>query len=487
MGFLNVLEVSKKQYYIFKSNRLKENIGASEVIAFVTEELPQELCSKNNGIPINSGGGSSVFYFENNEDSEEFSKEYSLFLLKNFPSLEFFIARNEYCPDKDSIIEKTSELYGKLENKKGKRDQYSYISDFGICEKCSSTRLPAVGKDNTTGRYYSGEVKSKIVMYDKNEDSIKQFAVDLKDLGISKNKKSYIAITHIDGNRMGKRIKILRDKYKDKYIQDNAKEINKQYVFELKQFSEGIKNAFENAFDKVVDTIKSKSDYLKEKGLDMKEGILPIRKIILAGDDVCYMTDARIALDCACIFISELEKHSILGEKITACAGIAMVKNKYPFFKTYELSEELCKNAKTSIEENSIESRMDWHIVQGEYNNNLDEIRYTAYKAFDGKNLSLRPLVVSKDSNAENHYLLFKKDIEKINAGNIARSKIKGMLMEIKKGEKQLDTYIEINQLYSALGPHRIGSKSGFVRNKCILLDSIETMDYFIPLCTEEE
>jgi len=37
MGFLTILEVSKKQSYIFKSNRLRENIGASEIIEFVTK------------------------------------------------------------------------------------------------------------------------------------------------------------------------------------------------------------------------------------------------------------------------------------------------------------------------------------------------------------------------------------------------------------------------------------------------------------------
>jgi len=61
MGFLTILEVSKKQSYIFKSNRLRENIGASEIIEFVTKELPQKLYNKYNGRHINSGGGSSIF------------------------------------------------------------------------------------------------------------------------------------------------------------------------------------------------------------------------------------------------------------------------------------------------------------------------------------------------------------------------------------------------------------------------------------------
>lgn len=52
----------------------------------------------------------------------------------------------------------------------------------------------------------------------------------------------------------------------------------------------------------------------------------------------------------------------------------------------------------------------------------------------------------------------------------------------MKKGEKHLDTYIEINQLYKALGEHRIGAKTGFVDGKCVLFDAIEVMDYFISL-----
>ena len=63
--------------------------------------------------------------------------------------------------------------------------------------------------------------------------------------------------------------------------------------------------AFEQAFQKVVNTVQQNMDYLKEN-LNIKDNIFPIRKVILSGDDVCYMTDARIALECASIFLKEL-------------------------------------------------------------------------------------------------------------------------------------------------------------------------------------
>jgi len=486
MGFLTVLEVSKKQSYIFKSNRLRENIGASEIIAFVTKELPQELCDEYKGRQISSGGGSSIFYFENKDASMNFSKAYSKHILERFPSLEFFLSSVEYDPEKDIIIDKTKELYEKLEKKKAKRDLYSHIIDFGVSKKCSSTRLPAVWNEELSRNYYSGEAKSKIDMFIKKEKSSNQFALNIKDLGVSKNEKSYIAITHIDGNRMGKRISSLRESFRRRYTNENIKEINEQYINALNQFSIDIDRAFKAAFNKMVEAVEKKREYMEEIGMELNSSVIPIRKVVLAGDDVCYITDARIALECAYIFLQELEKYSVMGEKITACAGIAIVKEKYPFFKTYELSEELCKNAKASIEEGLIESRIDWHIVQGEYNNNLNEIRNTAYKALDGKDLSMRPLVASKESHSPNHYSLFRKDIEIIKSRKLPKGKVKGMLKEMKKGEVHLDTYIEINQIYNVLGTHRLDAKSGFLNGKCVLFDAIETLDYFIPICDEE-
>lgn len=43
MSSLVLWEVSKKQGYIFSSNRLKENIGASIIVEKVVEDLPGTL------------------------------------------------------------------------------------------------------------------------------------------------------------------------------------------------------------------------------------------------------------------------------------------------------------------------------------------------------------------------------------------------------------------------------------------------------------
>jgi len=492
MGVLIVLEISKKQHYIFKTNKLKENIGASKIIEYATEILPEIICKKNNGEHVSTGGGRSYFLFDSMDQSKNFSREYSRFLLENYPSLEFFLANQEYNVENDKITEKFREAFAKLGKKKALRKEYSYITDLGICEKCSSTRLPAVAmeidKKDGQKRYVSGEIQAKIKM--ANEELTKErkrFAIDITDLGITKNEKSYIAITHIDGNGMGKRVAELTEKYETKYNGSNKKTINDEYVSELKKFSEDTKTAYNEAFNKMVQVVENNIEQLNSQGLNIKKDVVPVRKVILAGDDVCYITDARIALECAAVFIKELEKHVVRGEKITACAGIAIVKEKYPFFKTYQLSEQLCTNAKRSIKDKNTESRIDWHILQGEYDNDLDGFRQRAYKTFDGKELSLRPLVVTETSDCFNNYSFFRKDLNIINNKMIARSKIKAMLNEMKKGERQLYTYIEINRLYNIMGSHRIGAKTGFYKDKCVIFDAVEAMDYFKELKLEGE
>lgn len=69
MEYLVVMEVSQKQNYIFKTNRLMENIGASVIIREITEVIPEraaeEAVSQLGGTQklILEGGGKSVYSF----------------------------------------------------------------------------------------------------------------------------------------------------------------------------------------------------------------------------------------------------------------------------------------------------------------------------------------------------------------------------------------------------------------------------------------
>nr|WP_269849654.1 hypothetical protein [Methanosarcina horonobensis] len=47
------------------------------------------------------------------------------------------------------------------------------------------------------------------------------------------------------------------------------------------------------------------------------------------------------------------EKEGTKGDEkiqLSSCAGVAITKTKYPFYRGYELAEDLCKNAKKRIQ-----------------------------------------------------------------------------------------------------------------------------------------
>ena len=75
--------------------------------------------------------------------------------------------------------------------------------------------------------------------------------------------------------------------------------------------------------------------------------MIPIRPIVLGGDDLTVICRADIALDYVTTFMAEFERQTEhMGRKLTACAGIAYIKSSFPFYYGYELAEALCSVAK---------------------------------------------------------------------------------------------------------------------------------------------
>ena len=120
MKYLVVMEVSQKQNYIFRTDRLAENIGASLIVRRITEELPPgfEHYTKNRSF---MGGGKAVFQFPEKTDARKFTSEISETILRDYPGIELFMATQEYDETSDNVIEAVDQLYSRLEKKKSER------------------------------------------------------------------------------------------------------------------------------------------------------------------------------------------------------------------------------------------------------------------------------------------------------------------------------------------------------------------------------
>lgn len=192
---------------------------------------------------------------------------------------------------------------------------------------------------------------------------------------------------------MGKRVEGIRKKNEGKSWTE--------YKQVLNEFSHGVDEDFKSAFREMMDRIAANLTGKAGEELNLKENYFPVRKIILAGDDVCFVTEGRIGLEAARIFIEQLSSKINKADKkgYTACAGVAVVHQKYPFYKAYELAELLCSNAKrlvASYQENGEASAVDWHIEFGELADSIEVLRQ-AYITLDGNHLELRPYLISAE------------------------------------------------------------------------------------------
>lgn len=493
---LMILEVSQKQAYIFKSKKLKENIANSDIIVEVTGDEYFSKCIKKSGLNydktknmVYSGGGHTILEFDSYDNAVEFSSIVTQNIMTDFPDMEVFVKIVEY---NESLkpSENIDNLIKSLELKKSKRKNSFKQKTFGI-EKIN------INKENK-----NIEVK-KETKYGNDKYSM---VYELDKLGGSKEKSNFISVVHIDGNAMGARVKNLHKEniggVNDSW--DSFKNISKE-------FSESIDSDFKTAFEETVDEVILNIENGNLGNLNLKDGDLPIRKIITAGDDICFVTDGRIGIECAAMYIRNLSRkiNKVDKKNYAACAGVAIVHTKYPFHKAYEISEKLCSNAKkygAEIDKAGSISAIDWHIDFGQMRGDLSEIR-EQYKTDDQKHLNLRPFVVDSEFVIPEYkkYDNFRNFVDDIQnkKNNLARGKIKELRSVLKKGEVESRNYIRFNSLEDILykpiehfdkdvskqllnlnqneskGLEKlIFSKEG----DCLFFDGIEIMDTFIKL-----
>lgn len=177
-------EFAKKQNYIFKSNKLIENIGASLIIKDVSEiDKKYNLIDDNF---ITRGGGKSIYIFNNLESATTFIKKYSKDILTNYPGVEMVFVKTSFDEEKDDFQETIEQLYQKLELKKNKKEFGGALAGFGIEKKCQSTSLAASYYDND--ECISSEIKIKREYSQKQNKDFN----DLIPEGYSLDRKSVV-------------------------------------------------------------------------------------------------------------------------------------------------------------------------------------------------------------------------------------------------------------------------------------------------------
>lgn len=509
--YLTILEVSQKQAYIFSSNKLADNVKNSEDIACITNAGVIEHIIEGKGLfsidknYVYAGGGHTILEFETEEEAKNFNEYMTRWVHEHYPDMELYVTNclyDERITPGNNLIRLTE----KLERKKSIRRAAFHHGSFGIELINSNSLSPErLLVSPSLKKYEKPQYDFEKLLKESGFDETTKF----EDLGLTKNDSSYIAVVHIDGNGMGKRISDFYENYDEHAEWDDFK-------IKLRAFSESIDQDYKDAYREMTEVI---SDQLKNeetfKELNIKKAFFPVRSIISSGDDICFVAEGRLGIEAAATYIRKINQkcNAIDNQYYSACAGVAIVHQKYPFFKAYELAEALCSNAKkfgaslSSGDNGASVSSIDWHIEQGEIRDSLSELR-DVYKALDGTRMELRPYIINAPKNVlEKEYIRkfdnFEKlmcELKKKGDDNI-RGKLKEMRSSIHKGKDEVERYLKFYKLdtvgrdtwYGVFEPLHLPEFNGERSNKPItyhdtadginrslLFDAIELMDTFI-------
>lgn len=489
---LALYDTTEIQKYIYSSNKLKDNIGASLLVEesfskylvnSIKKVLGAESCKVNwmdnteleilekkhlDAEVIYIGGGNALILYRNDNVYKKVNYEFSKTLLEKAPELKFVtccktISNNFVCD--------INELFKLIRNKKLQGNAYCKLRALPITRQCNITNAPVV--DLLNNEYLSQEilVKRKRVSDFKKENN-KYCVYDRFDKLAGIKGDSYIAVVHIDGNNMGKKMnEILKNtsKYNEavKAIRKFSCDIQKIYEETYKNMLEEVENAI----------VKKANDFkeLRECFIHNNEIIAPFRKILIKGDDITFVCYGKFALSAVekffQILIKNYEKYNYTS--LSACAGIAFIKPHYPFSKAYDIAESCCKNAKKvakSEKGKKVGNYMDFHIVHSQMCGSLNSIRKKQYNVyylsnkkkanrdFETFNLLWRPYKFNSESQKD--FTFFKQLMTHI-VNECPRSKLKDLRSAFLEGEDAI-----VNVL-----------KSIESRKKNIVIDSYELDD----------
>lgn len=522
---LTAIDTTGIQSYIFNSNRLRENIGASCLVEQATDTWVREQLrnmGKKAYIPdlkidngkallphihtnkdidvelVYTGGGNTVLLFRSMKDSIAFIRTLSKKNLEEAPGLTITTAHRSFNWEEHTLQGELDTLISKdLADKKHQKRQFSSpLLGLSVTAGCNSTQLVAIGNsedfgsplDDGQGSYpVSREVSKKLLAVPTANKKLRDIFSDLPrkldfphqfdHLGRSEGESSYIAVVHADGNNMGDRFK--------QYC--NNRESNESFIQAARTLSRNINKAGQAALLEVLREVKRL--IVEEKfSLSDNHKYFPFRPLVYGGDDVTFVCDGRLGLTLAAKYLSAFEAQQTVDQDIngslSACAGIAIVKTHYPFARAYALSAALCDAAKKFAKRPGSEicSALDWHIANTGLMGSIEDIREREYQ--NGR-LTMRPIRLKSSTNEWQTWDGFCHVIQEFSTSSVwqdRRNKVMALRDVLRQGDDATQQFLRtyrLNKLPEFPEAEDTLAATGWLNGICGYFDVVEAIDYF--------
>ena len=517
-----LFDVQSIQKYIFANNKLKANVGASYIVDRLFEDVlcKDVILQVESGADITSwrtrrdsitslpasvyvayiGGGKALILIDNDHANmiEDIIKTFTAQVLTQYPGLKVGVTTGLVILEKDQFKSDERQLFKQLKDNQYALNPILRPANTGlttICDYSGDTadtvvnfkdgkRLVATSFISKFNAFEAANARLKKDLFG-TEDIEWVFPSEFDELGQNKSTEKSktgindIAIVHIDGNNMGARF------------------ISCDGLEERSALSEKVATKTLESFKSLVQWIIDKYEVFG-KHLQLNDKMLPIRPIIVGGDDITFVCNARIAVQAAHFLMQELLSDKN-GMSISSCAGIAVIPTSYPFFRGYQMAEQLCDSAKSKMraynEKKSLKEScwMDFAFLHGETAPTLEQFFANEYSSLTG-NMHYGPYRVYEkericEAEREGLWQLLECTQQFKDGHVMAQNKVKELRSVLQDNEHMWTVFLEQLQNTKQSMPEVSGweafKEALWVKvdgKMCTpYIDAIELIDYILP------
>lgn len=392
-----LIETSGNQNYIFATNKLRENVGASQLTYDAGTAYVDEAISEVAGIRVVvRASGKAILIADDETAARKVVSCVTLRALKDAPGLDVRGVVGPAFGPGDPIHDRIKEAHRLLDQLRSRvPGPAARFQRLPVVAECATSGLPATrfdangpepGARSAVSIAKQGAAQNglnrihTLVQKSRPVDRLPHSMNHLEDLGCD-----WLAVVHADGNGLGQ-----------VFLDFDQFTSGRDYCQTLRDFSAALDRCTEQAFCAALAVLMPRR---RREGLP----IVPIVPLVLGGDDLTVVVDGRQALQFTKTFLDEFERQTAADEcvssilkqatkqaNLTSCAGIAIVKPHFPFHAAYELAEGLLKHAKAFAKDPSRErppfSALDFHILYDASGPDLERIR-AELKVDEGKTL----------------------------------------------------------------------------------------------------
>ena len=460
LGYV-VLEVGGIQNFILGTGKLKEMLGGSELVESLSKDFFAECChelglrliettdarqpGERDVLALQRNAGALHLLFASPKVGQKFVCAYGLKALERYPGLPLFAALRPCRWTKESIAQAKRELSGDITRQRNAAPVATGMSMLPLCRPARLDGLPAVAEDNEEAISLPSRTRRLPELLEKARQRLRkmdlgdipeswrpEWSDDLEKLAAGQGKVAFI---HMDGNDLGK---LFRDRLEKMDKKDVSPEISIRDMGELSRLvEESTAEAFQAALQRVLEYDLTCVDTQRTDDASAPSAlVVPVRPLVLGGDDVTVVARADVALLFINAFVRAFEACSrAKGTRLSVGVGMVVCPVGYPFLRAFALAEALIKNAKnlTAAMPGERPSSMDYLVITNEVDAELGAGRQRTATADDGCLLTAKPLLLQQGALAD-----FVDDGIKV-LTSLPRSAVRPAMNECRRGKAHAD------------------------------------------------